>query len=192
MILRVIRNGCRANLRDILCLVFILYIRMDRNLDIVIKAALESNNRFALQHGSIESKRHIYGPVLRLWGEGLLCCDLGSIYGDRFTSGLIHQHTFHDILFSGVQVFVSDGIDHDRFLIRLCVVDLCQGVFDGGFDFWDIYGLVFVFHILMDGNIPLREANDKATEMERLLKERYGEETHISIHVEPEGEKVPQ
>ena len=47
-------------------------------------------------------------------------------------------------------------------------------------------------HILMDGNIPLREAHDKATEMERLLKERYGEETHISIHVEPEGEKVPQ
>ena len=45
-------------------------------------------------------------------------------------------------------------------------------------------------HILMDGNIPLREAHDKATEMERLLKERYGEETHISIHVEPEGEKV--
>ena len=43
-------------------------------------------------------------------------------------------------------------------------------------------------HILMDGNIPLKEAHDKATEMERLLKERYGEETHISIHVEPEGE----
>ena len=40
-------------------------------------------------------------------------------------------------------------------------------------------------HILMDGDIPLKEAHDKATEMERLLKERYGEETHISIHVEP-------
>ncbi len=43
-------------------------------------------------------------------------------------------------------------------------------------------------HILMDGDIPLKEAHDKATEMERLLKERYGEETHISIHVEPEEE----
>ena len=42
-------------------------------------------------------------------------------------------------------------------------------------------------HILMDGNIPLKEAHDKASEMERLLKERYGEETHISIHVEPVG-----
>ena len=39
-------------------------------------------------------------------------------------------------------------------------------------------------HILMDGDIPLKEAHDKATEMERLLKERYGEETHISIHVD--------
>ena len=38
----------------------------------------------------------------------------------------------------------------------------------------------------MDGNIPLKEAHDKATEVEHLLKERYGEETHISIHVEPE------
>jgi cation diffusion facilitator family transporter len=43
-------------------------------------------------------------------------------------------------------------------------------------------------HILMDGDIPLKEAHDKATEMERLLKERYGKETHISIHVEPEEE----
>jgi cation diffusion facilitator family transporter len=43
-------------------------------------------------------------------------------------------------------------------------------------------------HILMDGDIPLKEAHEKATEMERLLKERYGEETHISIHVEPEEE----
>ena len=40
-------------------------------------------------------------------------------------------------------------------------------------------------HVLMDGNISLKEAHDKASEMERLLKERYGEETHISIHVEP-------
>lgn len=43
-------------------------------------------------------------------------------------------------------------------------------------------------HILMDGDIPLKDAHDKATEIERLLKERYGEETHISIHVEPEEE----
>ena len=44
----------------------------------------------------------------------------------------------------------------------------------------------------MDGDISLKEALDKATEMERLLKERYGEETHISIHVDLEGEDSPR
>ncbi len=46
------------------------------------------------------------------------------------------------------------------------------------------------FHILMDGNIPLREAHDKASEVERLLREHYGAETHISVHVEPTQEGV--
>jgi cation diffusion facilitator family transporter len=40
-------------------------------------------------------------------------------------------------------------------------------------------------HILMDGNITLREAHDKATQVERLLKERYGRKTHVAVHVEP-------
>ena len=40
-------------------------------------------------------------------------------------------------------------------------------------------------HILMNGDLPLKEAHDKASVIERLLKERYGEETHVSIHVEP-------
>ena len=40
-------------------------------------------------------------------------------------------------------------------------------------------------HILMDGNISLREAHDKATEVEQLLRNHYGEETHIAVHVEP-------
>ena len=40
-------------------------------------------------------------------------------------------------------------------------------------------------HILMDGTITLREAHDKATEVENLLKARYGEETHVAVHVEP-------
>ena len=40
-------------------------------------------------------------------------------------------------------------------------------------------------HILMDGNRSLKETHAKASEIERLLKERYGEETHVSIHVEP-------
>ena len=40
-------------------------------------------------------------------------------------------------------------------------------------------------HILMDGDIPLKEAHDKASEVEDLLRERYGEETHVAVHVEP-------
>ncbi len=40
-------------------------------------------------------------------------------------------------------------------------------------------------HILMDGSRSLKETHGKASEIERLLKERYGEETHVSIHVEP-------
>ena len=40
-------------------------------------------------------------------------------------------------------------------------------------------------HIRMDGDITLREAHDKASEVERLLRDRYGKETHIAVHVEP-------
>ena len=40
-------------------------------------------------------------------------------------------------------------------------------------------------HILMDGGISLNEAHEKASEVEDLLRERYGEETHIVVHVEP-------
>ena len=43
-------------------------------------------------------------------------------------------------------------------------------------------------HIRMDGGISLREAHDKATEVEQLLRSRYGEETHVAIHVEPKNE----
>lgn len=40
-------------------------------------------------------------------------------------------------------------------------------------------------HILMDGDIPLCEAHDRASEVEELLRKHYGEQTHIAIHVEP-------
>ena len=40
-------------------------------------------------------------------------------------------------------------------------------------------------HIRMDGNLPLREAHDRATAIEQKLKERFGPTTHISIHMEP-------
>ena len=40
-------------------------------------------------------------------------------------------------------------------------------------------------HILMDGDISLREAHNKASEVEDLLRARYGKETHVAVHVEP-------
>ena len=40
-------------------------------------------------------------------------------------------------------------------------------------------------HILTDGNISLKEAHDKASEVEDVLRQHYGEETHVAVHVEP-------
>ena len=42
-------------------------------------------------------------------------------------------------------------------------------------------------HVLMDGNLSLKEAHDKASEVEELLRGHYGEETHVAVHVEPLG-----
>ncbi|MDE7149163.1 MAG: cation diffusion facilitator family transporter, partial [Bacteroidales bacterium] len=40
--------------------------------------------------------------------------------------------------------------------------------------------------VCMDGNLPLHEAHDRATAIERRLKAEFGSETHVGIHVEPE------
>lgn len=40
-------------------------------------------------------------------------------------------------------------------------------------------------HVRMDGNIPLRQAHDTATGIEHKLKEAFGADTHVGIHVEP-------
>lgn len=40
-------------------------------------------------------------------------------------------------------------------------------------------------HVRMDGNISLYESHEKVDEIEKKLKERFGHQTIISIHVEP-------
>lgn len=40
-------------------------------------------------------------------------------------------------------------------------------------------------HIRMDGKISLEEAHRTATAIEQALKNKYGENTHLGIHVEP-------
>lgn len=40
-------------------------------------------------------------------------------------------------------------------------------------------------HIYMDGGITLAESHDKATEVENLLRNHFGPDTHVAVHVEP-------
>lgn len=40
-------------------------------------------------------------------------------------------------------------------------------------------------HVRMDGNIPLFKAHETASAIERKLKEKFGQDTHVGIHVEP-------
>jgi len=40
-------------------------------------------------------------------------------------------------------------------------------------------------HIRLDGEMTLSEAHEKASEVECLLKERFGEQSHIIVHMEP-------
>lgn len=40
-------------------------------------------------------------------------------------------------------------------------------------------------HVRMNGDISLYKAHETATAIERKLKEKYGEDTHVGIHVEP-------
>ena len=40
-------------------------------------------------------------------------------------------------------------------------------------------------HIRLDGSLSLNEAHEKASAIERLFKDRFGENAHIIIHMEP-------
>ena len=40
-------------------------------------------------------------------------------------------------------------------------------------------------HVRMDGNASLSAAHDRATAIEQRLRERFGPQTHITIHMEP-------
>lgn len=40
-------------------------------------------------------------------------------------------------------------------------------------------------HVRMDGNVPLTVAHDRASAIENRLRERFGRQTHVTIHMEP-------
>jgi divalent metal cation (Fe/Co/Zn/Cd) transporter len=37
----------------------------------------------------------------------------------------------------------------------------------------------------MNGNLSLNTVHERATAIERKLKERFGKDTHVSLHMEP-------
>lgn len=40
-------------------------------------------------------------------------------------------------------------------------------------------------HVRMDGQLPLETVHERATTIERKLKERFGNNTHVTLHMEP-------
>ena len=40
-------------------------------------------------------------------------------------------------------------------------------------------------HVRMDGNASLTAAHDRATAIEQCLRDRFGQQTHVTIHMEP-------
>ena len=40
-------------------------------------------------------------------------------------------------------------------------------------------------HVRMDGQLPLSTVHERATTIERKLKERFGSKTHVTLHMEP-------
>jgi cation diffusion facilitator family transporter len=45
-------------------------------------------------------------------------------------------------------------------------------------------------HIRMDGSLSLADAHDKASEVERRFRERFGPQSHIIVHMEPRKQGV--
>ena len=46
-------------------------------------------------------------------------------------------------------------------------------------------------HVRMDGQLPLNTVHERATTIERKLKERFGAKTHVTLHMEPLSSKMP-
>ena len=46
-------------------------------------------------------------------------------------------------------------------------------------------------HIRLDGALPLSEAHEKASEVERRFKDRFGVQSHIIVHMEPNHQNNP-
>ena len=43
-------------------------------------------------------------------------------------------------------------------------------------------------HVRMDGELSLNKVHERANDIERKLKERFGMDTHVTLHTEPKKE----
>ena len=46
-------------------------------------------------------------------------------------------------------------------------------------------------HIRLDGTLPLSETHEKASEVERRFKDRFGAQSHVIVHMEPNHKNNP-
>ena len=87
-----------------------------------------------------------------------------------------------DLLHRGIDDLMEHSLPEDVEEEILRIVGELKGVVDPH-EIGNHYAIEL--HILMDGDITLREAHNKASEVEDLLRARYGEHTHVAVHVEP-------
>lgn len=86
---------------------------------------------------------------------------------------------FNDLMECSLPECVEDEI--------LSIVNSCDGVGSPHNLRTRRIGTVYAIeiHVRMDGNLSLSEAHARATQIEKLLKGRFGPATHVAIHVEP-------
>ena len=76
-------------------------------------------------------------------------------------------------------------------LLRTSIGELTEGSFPGVSEPHNLRTrrignrIAIEAHIRMDGSVSLLKAHDLTSQVERKLKERFGDDTHITLHMEP-------
>lgn len=94
-------------------------------------------------------------------------------------AGKILIQSFNELMDCSLPKEVEDEI--------VAVSDAIEGVSDTHHLYTRRIGNSYAIevHARMDGRLTLNQAHDKASEIERALKAKYGPETHVTVHVEP-------
>ena len=95
MILGIVSDcGC-ANLRDVDCLVFILDVGMDCNLDALVGQGFKSNYGSSFQNACVKLEDYFHTALRLLSGKCGRSGDRFAINQDRLSCLLIHQGSGH-------------------------------------------------------------------------------------------------